>query len=1156
MTSEISPKNGSEIEFVIKTPSYCHEKEVRINVPIPLPEYTYLEDWMGKLRSQPSGKFLDYEEAKESLRKFIYNETVKYENQKVKLALKKHSELGLPVFYQLPKKPDARRKTAVPFEEKFTFVVEQSSSENLLTLMRMEVFMKKQMTDMIRARNWEVDQLSKQCEKLVAETGDSDMHPHKISLLNEKLRQVHTTYSFQVADLSDSQKAKYRKAVDSLYTRGSIPAEFLDDVVLDDHAIPRPVENVASADGVNESFTIYIGSQLKSMHNMCLVTVDRLTDLCQTLEGDWTTSSRLEMATKLYSRNLSATTLLVQKDPIMHVSSSSDFFKICEQSTELHFDNLGEQLKKVAKSNRERNAWRADRIDEETAKLISEGKTPPEQPAIASALRQDSTCTVGDVYITKHSNLHKVQIVYHLVVDEALQSAEINSRHPCLAGVRNIIRTAARYNTNTIHIPLLLIDRPEEVKHNNCVVSQESRDAVQMRQRSQSPLPDERAEPNEYLVSRGKKNRDADYLLFSADALLHISHDAKVSEKYTWLGERLRLTFKMMRSDSRLIRTMCHSHGLMQCSSKNPSVNFIWMGAPVKSVKMRELMPWQRLNQFPRSTELTKKDRLYENIERSKSIFGAAFDFIPEFYITPRENKTMSIAFDRVAQEAAASGGQLCFPGEFIVKPTNSRQGKGIFFANSMADIPAEGPLLVSRYLKDPYLVNNHKFDLRIYVAVTSFFPLVAYIYSEGLARLASMPYDSSASSDSNEFVHLTNYSINKFSTSFVRNESMTAEDLGHKWTLGALLRYMENEGKDAKLLMLRIEDLIVKSLLSVQNSVATASRTYLRFAGTNYELFGFDVLVDQNLKPWLLEVNLSPSLACDAPLDSLLKTRLVADLLNLACIPLLDRKIIDSVTPALRKSMNQREEEPETSETEELEMDPKCAKTLKRRPVGLKRSVYNKKLASGTTSLIPNAEKKFDQIVRKVELEEERRGDFIRVFPRSDTWAMYSPVMEDLGNDDFDERLSTEIVAKKSSSSSSSSTSTTRGSSRNTSPSSSLDPDELSDLFHEVMLNSEKFPSLAEVPAEIREILAPWYEDAAEYTKKITQEGETYAAKLPVIRATARLRTKSCAESYEVKKVQMAKKKEEAAAAAAAAASAVAVAVKENVPTATGQRV
>ncbi|CAD21703.2 NARG2_C domain-containing protein [Caenorhabditis elegans] len=457
-------------EFVINTPEYCADKDVRIQVPIPLPEYSYLEDWVGKLRAQPSGKFLDYEGAKEALRKFIYSETINHQNRRtisnIECAVKKKREMGMPLFQPSRNRRllEPRRKPVVPFEEKFTYVVEQSSSENLLTLMRMEVFMKKQMTDMIRARNWEVDQLSKQCEKLVAETGDPDMHPHKISMLNEKLRQVHTTYSFQVADLSDTQKSKYRKAVDSLYSRGSIPAELLDDVILDEHAIPRPVATTTGgyADGVNESFTIYIGSQLKSMHNVCLVTVDRLTDLCQTLEGDWTTSSRLEMATKLYSRNLSGTTLLVPRDPMMHINSSSDFFKICEQSTDLHFDSLAEQLKKTLAANRERNSWKADKIDEETSKLIAEGKTPPEQLVPSSALRQDPTCTVGDVYITRHSNLHKVQIVYHLVVDETLQSLEINSRHPCLAGVRNIIRTAARYNTSTIHIPLLLIDRPDE----------------------------------------------------------------------------------------------------------------------------------------------------------------------------------------------------------------------------------------------------------------------------------------------------------------------------------------------------------------------------------------------------------------------------------------------------------------------------------------------------------------------------------------------------------------------------------------------------------------------------------------------------------------------------------------------------------------------
>jgi hypothetical protein len=48
------------------------------------------------------------------------------------------------------------------------------------------------------------------------------------------------------------------------------------------------------------------------------------------------------------------------------------------------------------------------------------------------------------------------------------------------------------------------------------------------------------------------------------------------------------------------------------------------------------------------------------------------------------------------------------------------------------------------------------------------------------------------------------------------------------------------------------------------------------------FELLGFDVLIDQNFKPWLLEVNLSPSLNTDTKLDFTIKSMLMADLFNL----------------------------------------------------------------------------------------------------------------------------------------------------------------------------------------------------------------------------------------------------------------------------------
>lgn len=67
-------------------------------------------------------------------------------------------------------------------------------------------------------------------------------------------------------------------------------------------------------------------------------------------------------------------------------------------------------------------------------------------------------------------------------------------------------------------------------------------------------------------------------------------------------------------------------------------------------------------------------------------------------------------------------------------------------------------------YLERPLLVDGYKLDLRLYVAVTSFRPLVVYVYEEGLARFSTQPYR--MDDITNRFAHLTNTSINKYSPS------------------------------------------------------------------------------------------------------------------------------------------------------------------------------------------------------------------------------------------------------------------------------------------------------------------------------------------------------------------------------------------------------
>ncbi|XP_016133801.1 tubulin polyglutamylase TTLL5-like [Sinocyclocheilus grahami] len=98
-----------------------------------------------------------------------------------------------------------------------------------------------------------------------------------------------------------------------------------------------------------------------------------------------------------------------------------------------------------------------------------------------------------------------------------------------------------------------------------------------------------------------------------------------------------------------------------------------------------------------------------------------------------------------------------------------------------------------------------------------------------------------------------------------------------------------------------QIEDLIIKAVLSAEIHIATACKMLVPHHCNCFELYGFDVLIDSNLKPWLLEVNLSPSLARDAPLDLKIKASMISDIVGFVCQdPLLrqpcpDRAGIDS---------------------------------------------------------------------------------------------------------------------------------------------------------------------------------------------------------------------------------------------------------------------
>lgn len=76
-----------------------------------------------------------------------------------------------------------------------------------------------------------------------------------------------------------------------------------------------------------------------------------------------------------------------------------------------------------------------------------------------------------------------------------------------------------------------------------------------------------------------------------------------------------------------------------------------------------------------------------------------------------------------------------------IVKPEASCQGKGIYLAREIDNIPEER-CVVQLYLERPMLMEKMKFDLRLYVLVLGVDPLRIFLSKEGLTRLSTKNYE------------------------------------------------------------------------------------------------------------------------------------------------------------------------------------------------------------------------------------------------------------------------------------------------------------------------------------------------------------------------------------------------------------------------------
>ncbi|XP_028844713.1 LOW QUALITY PROTEIN: tubulin polyglutamylase ttll6 [Denticeps clupeoides] len=341
------------------------------------------------------------------------------------------------------------------------------------------------------------------------------------------------------------------------------------------------------------------------------------------------------------------------------------------------------------------------------------------------------------------------------------------------------------------------------------------------------------------------------------------------------------------------VRRAARRYGLREAAEGDDWTLF-WTDCSVSLDRVMDMKRYQKINHFPGMSEICRKDLLARNMNRMLKLFPKDYNVFPRTWCLPADYSDFQ-AFTRVKKHKT-----------FICKPDSGCQGRGIFLTRSSRDIRSGEHMICQVYVSRPFIIDGFKFDLRLYVLVTSCDPFRIFMYNEGLARFCTSQYNEPTNSNVEDVcMHLTNYAINKNSENFVRDD-----DTGSKRKLSTFNKHLEALGFDVEKLWCDIEDVVVKTLISAHPVLKHNYNTcfpHHTSGSACFEILGFDVLLDHRLKPWLLEVNHSPSFTTDSRLDREVKDGLLYDtlvLINLgACGP---RKITEEEKRRVKERLQQ----------------------------------------------------------------------------------------------------------------------------------------------------------------------------------------------------------------------------------------------------------
>ena len=269
--------------------------------------------------------------------------------------------------------------------------------------------------------------------------------------------------------------------------------------------------------------------------------------------------------------------------------------------------------------------------------------------------------------------------------------------------------------------------------------------------------------------------------------------------------------------------------------------------------KKKKLEEEKKLNKEKEPQKILTKEEKEQKWKEETFLNNTSSNQRPERLPQKDDVSPLIPEISQILQKLSENFPQYDLNGErniWIVKPSGLSRGRGITCIDQLNDIlsniKSHNQTVIQKYIENPLVIKGRKFDMRQWVLVTNFNPLTVYLFDTPYIRFGAEDFH--LDDFKNIFSQLTGNSIAKHSEKFQNSEIE-----GDMWEIEQFKEYLEKrEGKDVwPEIQNKIKKIVIYALESAKHKIMKRKNAF--------EILGFDIMIDDLLNVYLIEINLSP---------------------------------------------------------------------------------------------------------------------------------------------------------------------------------------------------------------------------------------------------------------------------------------------------------